>query len=219
MKNNFILLALLLAMSSHIYNMTWVNDNLIRPITGHYEDHGIGEEARKKLPEVEVKLDRLGQELMQTKMDNVRLGVENKALTAAQTEAQRKLIELKGIAARDAFIVKGAAALAGTASTIYIALKIRDAYHWVKPSSDERAWREYAKSQSETRDQAARRALDFMKAEREFKPCIVDHAKSARRTDGIPLACSASADEYAKHIDVKEWSQFKSDYTEMFGAK
>ena len=180
----------------------------IKPFVDGVKDIGKGEEALKQLPVVTAKADKLSQELTQTKIDKVRLATENNALVNTNTRIENALIraeierknaatEAQRQAAEDAAKLDKAVKVAvftGVVSTIYVAKSV---YDWARPETpDEKAWREYVKSQAGVREQAARKALDFMKSEREFKPCVVDYAKSARRADGIPMACRESADEY-----------------------
>lgn len=141
---------------------------------------------------------------------------ETEGLRAA-AEAQSRLAELEKITARNSAIIKVSAAVAGTIGTIYVAKKI---YDWTRSTTlDNRVQQELAKSQIETRDQSARRVLDFMKTESEFKTCIVDHARGPRRADGLPVECSKSANEYVKHIGVERLSQVNASYQKMFGDK
>ena len=172
----------------------------------------IGGEKIKNEPILLSKIDELASGLATAKIEiavsqekdkNTNIKIENAILHAtadaqrAHAELEQKLTTAQLKAAEDAAKLDKAVKVAvftGVVSTIYVAKSV---YDWTRPAtSDERAWREYVKSQAGVREQAARRALDFMKSEREFKPCVVDYAKSARRADGIPMACRESADEY-----------------------
>lgn len=193
-------------------------------------DYKTGQAASKELPELKTKIDALNSDIatkateiavFQEKNRNTDTRIENAVLHAtadaqrAHAKLEQQLTAAQRQAAEDAAKLDKAVKVAvftGVVSTIYVAKSV---YDWARPETpDEKAWREYAKSQTESKNQAARLASTFMKTESGFRVCIIDHARKAKRADGIPVICGAKADEYAKSLSDTEWSKIKTDYNE-----